>query len=374
MRPFLKIVALSAAVAAWAAVEPAWAGLIARYNFDDSTATDQSPDGNNGVVGSNLFFTSDTPLGGGLAAGSPSNPGGGDPTRVIRVPTSASLESIDDQLSVSFWMKANTASNNNWVRIFQHGTEGNPSRTWLIDRYSDTADVNVRVDTNAGPGGVFNQNIAVGGIPTFDGDWHHVLYTLDSGRYWEYVDGRLSTSGTYAHGDGLYNTLPLYIFGRNNDGEYVGLLDDIAVWSDAKGSAWPATIAALADWYGTSLDDPGVGEVASLDTLGDEASAGGSLWMYVNDFPAAMDGNPLFAGRHYFGVDSAPYIIFQSDGQGGWLGVQRVPEPASLWLLAPGGAAALWLLRRRLRRRAGSGARAALGESRKVVQGLAWRS
>jgi hypothetical protein len=313
-------------------MRPSSAALVARYSFDNSTAADLSGNNNDGVVGSNVFFTADAPFRSGLAAGtlstSPANA-----TRVISVPTSSSLESIDDNLTLSFWMKATTGTNANWVRIFQHGTEGNPSRTWLVDRNADTADVNVRVDTNLGTGGVFNQNIAVGGTPAFDGAWHHVFYRLNNGSYAEYVDGLLSTSGSYTPGDGLYNTNALYIFGGNNYGQYVGLLDDIAIWNDAKGPSWAATIAGLADWYGTSLNDPGLGDVASLSTLGQMAVAGDKSWIYTNLFPAARTGGALAAGRHYLGVNDVPYIIFQSDGKGGWLGVQQVPEPGTLVLL-----------------------------------------
>ncbi len=312
------------------------AAMVLRYNFDTSTATDLSGNSNNGTVGTNILFTTDTPFATGLAAGTSSNPGGGDSTRVIAVPTSATLEAINDSLSISIWMKAKASDNNNWVRIFQHGTEAEGARTWLVNRYGSTSDVNVRVDTVATSGGQFNQNIAVGGTPTFDDQWHHVFYTLSNGSYWEYIDGKLSTYGTYKHGDGLSNTRDLYIFGRNNDGEYVGLLDDIAIWDDAKGPSWPATIAALADWFGVSLNDPGVTAVALLDTLGELAQAGPRAWMYTNQFAPPMGGGSLSAGMHYIGTDTVRYIIFQSDGAGGWLGVRDLPEP-STFALALGG-------------------------------------
>lgn len=338
MKLFIRCLALTVLVGPF--VSQAEATLVLRYNFDDSTATDLSGNSNHGTVGSNIFFTTDTPFGGGLAAGTSSNPGGGDSTRVIATPTSSSLEAINNHLSISFWMKSKASDNNNWVRIFQHGTEADGARTWLVDRYWDTSDVNVRVDTVASAGGQYNQNIAVGGTATFDGQWHHVFYTLSNGQYWEYVDGKLSTSGTYKHGDGLGNTRPLYIFGRNNDGEYVGLLDDIAIWDDPKGPAWPATIAALADWFGVSLNDPGVAAVASLNILGATAEAGPRAWMYTNQFAPPMGGGSLSAGMHYIGTDTVRYIIFQSDGTGGWLGVRDLPEP-STWVLALAGLVAL---------------------------------
>jgi hypothetical protein len=205
------------------------AGLIANYNFNASNATDLSGNSNNGIVGSNVAFSTDTHTGTGLAMQTLAK----GSTYVVTVPTSPSLESINDSLTIGFWMKGRpwTDSSDTWIRIFQHGTEGNPSRTWLVDRYGTSNGSNVRVDTNAGPGGVFNQNIAVGGTDVFDSTWHHVAFVLDKGSWAKYVDGVSVLSGTYAPGDGLYNTQPLYISGQFGNGDYVGLLDDIAIYN-----------------------------------------------------------------------------------------------------------------------------------------------
>jgi len=219
-RPPVLFPALAAASLVLA-VASARAGLVAYYSFDDDNAADLSGNGNNGTVGGSVTFSDDSPFMTGkametLAQGA---------AYVVTVPTSPSLEAISNQLSMSFWMKAGTAGQANWIRIFQHGTEASGDRTWLIDRYSNTADTNMRVDTTA----QFNQNIAVNGTVVFDNQWHHLVYTLNSGTWEEYLDG-VRASGAYNHGDGIFNTRDLYIAGRNGAGQYIGLLDDVAVW------------------------------------------------------------------------------------------------------------------------------------------------
>jgi hypothetical protein len=219
-------VALAVAIALLAL--PAQAALVAYYSFDDDTATDLSPNGNHGVVGSAVLFTDDTPLGVGRAAVGQNVR---NSTGVIRVPTSAPLQSIDDELTVSFWMRADTDTQT-WGRLLQHavGTEG-----WRVNRYSSGTDINVRVDTlpNDGVTGRYNQNIAHTTHDMLDDEWHHLVYILDEGRWEKYMDGSLIGASTYLHGNGVGNTNPLYILGRNNHGDYKGLMDEVAVWNHA---------------------------------------------------------------------------------------------------------------------------------------------
>jgi hypothetical protein len=115
---------------------PADAVLVARYNFDDSTATDQSTNSNDGSLGSEIFFTSDTPFASGQAGGGTRNA-----NSVITVPTSTSLESIDDELTLSFWMKADIGDQQNWGRIFRHATGGSGDDGWIVNRNSGNNDV-----------------------------------------------------------------------------------------------------------------------------------------------------------------------------------------------------------------------------------------
>jgi len=311
--------------------------MIGYYSFDGSNANDLSGNLNHGTVGSNLFFTADVAFGSGLAAGSPNNPGNGDPTRVINVPTSPSLESIDDQLTVSFWMKATTANNNNWVRIFQHGTEANGARTWLVDRDGGTNTTNVRVDT-VGAGGGFNQNIARGGPNTFNDTWHHVLYTLDTGSWAKYVD-KARTTGTYNDGDGLYNTRYLNIFGRNNDGEYVGLLDDIGIWNSRLSAAEAYAI------YNLAMTPALAYGAGNAQTLFDLFAAGSGVANIGSDFwknTSGLGGSPGDVVHVHGGLYG---LVLGPNGAG----VVMTPEPSTLliWSLLAGLAFAAGWRRRR---------------------------
>ena len=198
------------------------ASLVAYYSFDDDDATDLSDNGNDGVVGSALTFNTSTPFGTGKSVYSPNV---GNSTGVIMVPTSASLESIDNVMTVSFWMNAGTDSPD-WGRLMLKAT-GNEG--WMINRYGGNNAVNLRVDTL--PSG-YNQNIATGGDAPFTNEWHHLVITLDDGNWTKYTDTVKST-GTYNHGNGFGNTNALSICGRTNYGNYLGLIDDVAIWNEA---------------------------------------------------------------------------------------------------------------------------------------------
>ena len=178
-------------------------------------------------MGSGVSFTTDTPTGGGYSA--IVGAGGGN-TRIITVPNSSSLESITNQLTVSFWIKGTLANNGNWQRIIQHGTEAQGTAlSSLVDDLNNTNQVNVRVDTGPSSG---NQNIAAAGSGILDGTWHMDTFVLNNGTWTDYIDGNANvTTGADNAGSGLFNTQPLYMFGGGGNGQFVGELNNVAVWN-----------------------------------------------------------------------------------------------------------------------------------------------
>lgn len=294
---------------------PLQAGLIGYYSFDAANGNDDSGKGNNATVGSSITFQADVPFGTGLSG---KNYGTGS-ANVMTVPTSSTLQGIKDELTVSFWMKAPTGAN--WVRIFQHGPESDGSSTWLIDRNSSTTTTNMRVDTHVGSVGTFNQNIATGGANTFDGEWHHLIYTIDSGVWQKYVDSAAS-NGTYNHGSGFYTTRPLYMFGKNGGGEYIGMLDDIAIWDEALTAGESLALYNLAMEPELAYGAGSAQKLFDIYTAGTgTAFIGEDIWTPVAGLGGSVGDIVTVGGS----------LALQLDGNGGGV-INIVPEPATMSL------------------------------------------
>jgi len=253
-----NVVVLSVCTVVVAAAVPALAsGLVGYYTFDNSDAADASPFGNDGTTGGS--FVSDVPsaIGSGLALQMT-----GPAAERVLVPNSPSLETISDELTIGFWVKAATGDNDNWVRFARKATGGSGAQGWILSRYNNTDNINIRTDTQ-GAGGAFNQNRPSGGDAArsiLDGEWHYLTFTLDNGDVAEYIDGAEVWSGTYPHGNGFSNSIEMYLGGRN-DHSYVGLMDDVSVWSTALD---PGEIA----WLAGGAPATTVPEPASLIMVG----------------------------------------------------------------------------------------------------------
>ena len=204
------------------------ADLIAYYTFDGD-GDDTSGMGNNGTVGASVTFDTDVPAalaGGQSIRGTAVNGSAG----VVTVPNSASLETLKDTMTVSFWVKVDWTANSNWVRLMTRGDEAeNASNSWLINRFNNNDDLLIRTDTQGG-GGTFNQNRGGGAGTLQNNQWHHMAYVLDNGNFEEFVDGTSTAAGAYPHGTGFDNSSELLILGRGN-GNLNGFMDEVAIWN-----------------------------------------------------------------------------------------------------------------------------------------------
>ena len=201
------------------------AALVAAYNFDDDTATDVSGGGNDGTLGATTAFSTDNPFG---AGGGKSAVFDGTGNAVITVATSPALEAVDNALTLAFWMKGNLGAN--WARQ----TEKRSGDGWSINRFNAENAVNLRVDTDADPGG-FNQNMTASGtkiLNVYDNTWHHIAFTMDNGTFVAYKDGVQVGTTTYNHGNGFGNNAIMYVGGRAGNSDNI-MMDDFGIWDEA---------------------------------------------------------------------------------------------------------------------------------------------
>ncbi|MGE9266864.1 MAG: LamG domain-containing protein [Verrucomicrobiales bacterium] len=206
-----------------AGVSPAT--LVAYYSFEGQNAEDQSAVGNDGVAAGGVSYTS-----GDIHANLSSSTyaayfDGQDGTR-IQAPSSSETEFASGRMTLSFWMKSDTATENaNWVRSLSKGT-GNSG--FDIQRVDANSNGRVRVATDNNN----NQESDIGGS-IWDNSWHHVVVILDNGSVTTYRDGANILTDTYNQGTNDFTTSHPFVMGdtdRENGREFTGWLDDVAMW------------------------------------------------------------------------------------------------------------------------------------------------
>jgi len=329
--------------ATWAA--PGRATLVAHYDFNSQTAQDNTVNGNDGTVGAGMSFSNSSPFADGFAL---QGSGAAGSSGLVDVPNSPSLQGIDDQLTISLWINADSSANANWFRYLRKGDETSASQSWMLNRHSSTQDVNIRIDT-AGTGGAHNQNRANASNVVLDGTWRHMAYILDNGSITEITDGVVTASQTYNHGGGFSNTEPLLIAGRGSS-NIVGLLDDIGIWDSTLDTGGPLSnsvaraqsIFHLAMKPGLNYD---LGEVLqlhdALDAGTPEVVIDGLTWMLVDDgsigTPEGQVVDTIFNGT--------PGLSLNLGSGNGF--ISFVPEPSTGLLFLGGGTALLRMRRRR---------------------------
>lgn len=304
----LRVVMLVNVCCALAVAAPAQAALVGYYNFDNQTANDLSGNGNNGALGGGKAFVTDSPF----AGYSLSNTSGS----FVNAADSASLQSINNQLTLSVWLKASSASNSDWYRLFRKGTEANGTVSFMVNRYGNSQETNMRFDTTTG----FNQNTAAGGGETvLDGSWHHLAYRIDNGNIREYLDGQMTANQNFSFGSGLFNSNALEMFGG------ISLYDDFGVFNNALSDGQIMAISSLANTSGLNFNLDSAMDLFALN-LGDTTSVGGRNWTGVGGLSTPVGQVVLDNGIYYLNL-------------GGGLGVEGLPpapEPSTAVLLGLG--------------------------------------
>jgi len=202
----------------------AGAALVSYYTFDAQNAADISGNGNNGtLVGGATFSATEKPAA--LTGSTHALALDGVDDRV-NIAHSSSLTFGGGVVTVSLWMKSDTADTQPWMRVI---SKGGPTTGFELQRNSSSANSQLRVDTTTqtnqatqNPAGVWN------------GGWHHVVFTLNNGVSTVWLDG-VKTTGSY-NGTNFSTTAQLILgdTDRETDNrEFAGWMDDVAIWDQA---------------------------------------------------------------------------------------------------------------------------------------------
>lgn len=310
---------------------PVTAAIVAIYSFDSQNGSD-SAGGNTATPNANVSYSTNTPFG--PAQGYAFNVSNGAKLTAVHG-TGSTFGSIGNNLSVSFWIKADTTNNTDWSRIIRKGSGG--ANSWIIGRYMGTADTNIRVDSGATNIEGYNQNLAYSssGGTILNDQWHLVTYVLEytsgtHGTVREYVDGTLLTPNggtTFILGGGLGNTHALEI--GVSTGSWTGLMDDVGIWNNALTAAEVRSIYTLGTngLFAYDLD-----LVTQLHSLYAQGSAGGSLelngydWQYSDE----LGGSGRNPGDLYYNSSLNQWVLQMSSTTG----LTAAPEPGRTLLVA----------------------------------------
>ncbi len=133
-------------------------------------------------------------------------------------------------MTISYWMKGSPTYT--WMNPLE---KNNGSVGWQI-QVSPSEAVGIRIDTSAGSNqcAYFNSSDNF-----FDGNWHYITITLNSGNIILYKDGAPDNTGTYQVGGGFGSPSSGLIF---QGYQFVGALDEAAIWNTALTAAQIQTI------------------------------------------------------------------------------------------------------------------------------------
>ena len=209
------------------------ATLVSHWSFDDSTAND-AVSAQNGTF-QNGATTSVSQTAGLLGGRSLDVHDTGATTNQRVTVANSSTINFSNNLSISFWMKANSdgveasfGQPTAYTRPIAMNQGATTDPGWEFQRNNDLGTLGFRVDTDTSG----NQTRTPAYLP-FDGGWHHVTVTLASGAMSYYQDGGMPTNYSYVTGTtGFGDALAALTFGASSGGgnQFDGWLDDISLW------------------------------------------------------------------------------------------------------------------------------------------------
>jgi hypothetical protein len=315
------------------------ATLVSHWSFDDATATD-TVSAQNGTF-QNGATTSTTETAGAFGGRSLDVHDVTSTTNQhVRVVNSSTINYGND-LSISFWMKANYDGEEasfgqptTYTRPLAMNAGATTDPGWEFQRSNDAVGLGLRVDTDAS-----GNQTRTGTNTAFDGDWHHIVVTMSDGAIFYYFDGaNVSPSSPLTHnlGAGFGSPTANLVFGATSSGgsQFDGWLDDISLWSTEPLTAGEAiALYSLGSILGYDASD--AEELYALHEAGTgTAEVNGLEWRYV-------DGLSGTAGE--ITTIGAEQVLFLTSTTG----VAAAPEPGrSLLLLI---AATVVMFRRRRR-------------------------
>jgi hypothetical protein len=238
--------------------------LIAYYDFEDDTL-DSSGNGRNGT-NNGVTFSSD--VSSTLSHSTKSGSFDGNDSHVDLGYLGLFNLAQSGGLTVSFWVKGPAiVSGGSW--LVAEGNDTNGNTVYVVGTNAAAAGgVAHFLRNNAGTGGAKTGN----NKDAFDNSWRHVAFTDSAGTITVYVDGVLDTANFNYTPTGTYtfqNTsigawMRGAVSGPTINNDFIGLIDDVAIYDEVLGSSQIAALAAGAN----PIPEPAAALLFALGGLG----------------------------------------------------------------------------------------------------------
>ena len=220
MKKLLMLVAVTmAAMMAFSAAPTK--GLVAYYPFDGD-AKDKSGNHNDGVMhGTRPTADRKGRLNSAMLFGE---------GNYITVPSSKSLNSPTEQITIAAWVRVGEWFNNRWGDSATILAKGSNLRdtAYRLEFFSNLKVVNT--------GGITAQNVSSVVCSHLHGEWHHVAMVSDGKIAKVYIDGVFVGAGTVAGRPDRYGPVGELFIGHNtldNDECLIGAMDELRIYNRA---------------------------------------------------------------------------------------------------------------------------------------------